>query len=131
MMNERIKVYLCHDHFERLCKDSVCETCPSRVEHKEAVMSWAEVQGAGEEKVMQSILTEIKSLRRTHQVLHEDLVNLKKSVLGDGNGERGLRARVMLIEHDMVRSQTSYASWLAIAAVLVSAATALIMIIQG
>ena len=123
----KYKVFLCHDHFERLVKDNVCQSCPSRLENREAVLALAALN-EGDGKMSEAILVELQLLRRgqedTKKTVSEStdrltslentcksmrtgldrasakLSDLREDIHGDGNGKEGLRLKLRLLEEN-------------------------------
>lgn len=132
MTTEKIKVYLCHDHFERLVKgtDFVCDTCPSKAEHRDAVMTMAALADATDRELLTAIQTEIKTLRRGQQYILDDVSKLKTSINGDGNGETGLRSKVMIISDRLNRQSGAAGHWIAIAACVIAIGSVLVSMLK-
>ena len=102
MENEnKVKVYLCNDHFERLCDDNVCSTCPSKVENKDAVMLLATLTDSEKEKIDVAVVTELKRINTAIQQTHRLAERTNEDIRGDGNGKKGISTRLTLLEHDV------------------------------
>lgn len=93
-------------------------------------MSLAAVADAEEKALQASLLTEIRTLRRMQQTMDGTLKKIAVSVNGDGNGEQGLRTRVFVIERDLKRASGNYANWIALAACVIAAVSAVISIVK-
>jgi hypothetical protein len=129
MQNQKLKIFLCSDHFERLCRGTVCDKCPSKPEHEAIVKQIANLTDVEEQKISEAILSEIQCVRQLQSQDHEVVVKLARAVLGDGNGHKGLNTRVMLIERDdraeRETSKSNFSHYIAIAGIAVSALMAI------
>jgi hypothetical protein len=94
--DDKLKVYLCSDHFERLCEGNTCATCPSIAENRDVVTALAAMYADEPDKLHEAICTEIKSIRRSQQLQAEAVSKMAAAV--HGNGKPGLVARVLVLE---------------------------------
>lgn len=61
--DKKIKVFLCHDHFERLIKRDVCVTCPSVCENEAAVKALATLYESNPDNFNLAVIAELRSIR--------------------------------------------------------------------
>lgn len=97
-MSERrkIKVDLCHDHFERLVDGNTCATCPSRHKNESVVRAMSAVLEADGDKVLSAVVNELKTIRAAlaeNQKLVRTLTDKMQ-----GNGKPGIETRLALLE---------------------------------
>ena len=123
--NEKIRVDLCPDHFERLIEGNPCATCPSRAENKDAVVAIATALGSDIDRANQAIVTELRSMRTAQADTCKRLESLEHVIRG--NGEPGLATRVRVIEELRESQGKNTGTWMAI----VSAVIALVLGIVG
>ncbi len=116
--NMKLKAFLCHDHFERLCEGDVCATCPSRVENKDAVIALSKVYDDNPEQFNAAVISELKSIRRVQQNSNTRLEKIEESV--NGNGKPGLVARMLIIETSLNQSGKSVERLLVIIGLIVT-----------
>lgn len=119
MSDDPLRVDLCHDHFERLVADDVCNTCPSHVENEAVCLAMSAVLAAGDPSAKDSaIVSELKSLRRQQSELLDRLKALEHRLVG--NGQPGLVSRVSVLEARQDDRKHHTGSIVAIAGVLAS-----------
>jgi hypothetical protein len=131
--NDKIKVFLCSDHFERLLKDDVCSTCPSKCENKEAVKALSALyQNNNGGAVIEAVVLELKSIRRLQEGQSADLKKIEHIL--QGNGKPGLVEDVIslktLINHNN-RKSNEWISWVGIVLATIISACALVATIAS
>jgi hypothetical protein len=95
--NDKIKVFLCSDHFERLLKDDVCSTCPSKCENKEAVKALSALyQNNNGGAVIEAVVLELKSIRRLQEGQSADLKKIEHILQGNGTVVRFKKDRAYI-----------------------------------
>ena len=93
-------------------------------------MSLAAINEKEDADVHAALLTEIRTLRTSQQSMYKQIEKLSKAVLGDGNGDAGLRSRVMILEHDATQAKSSVANWIATAACVVALGSMIVSMIK-
>lgn len=93
---DKIKVFLCSDHFQRLCDGNTCETCPSRIENRDAVMAIAKLRSTEPERLDMGTIMEIRSVRRVVTDLSVKMDRIDEDLRG--NGKPGMSTRLTLLE---------------------------------
>ena len=95
-MDEKIKVDLCGNHFQRLVEDDTCVSCPSRIENEGAVRALAALHESSEDDKLRAIISELQSIRKTQSAFMKKLQSLDHKVTG--NGRPGLADRLLIME---------------------------------
>lgn len=126
-MKEKIRVDLCHDHFQRLVTGDTCELCPSQLENESAVRAVAALHGATDSEKFAGTVNEIHSIRRTLSEIYRDLqaardaiIELDRKVSGN-NGTKGLQTRMTIMETRQDVAQKNTGTIVAIGTAIVSA----------
>ena len=93
-------------------------------------MSLAALNEAEDDRIQTALATEIRSVRRALQEIANTTHKLETAVLGDGNGDSGLKTRVALIEHDLKKSNSYVGHWIAAVGIVVALGALLVAIIK-
>lgn len=125
MDSRKIRVDLCHDHFERLIEDNPCHTCPSQAENREAVIAISNALGSDTDRANQAIVTELRSIRTAQSDMSKRLTSLEHVIRG--NGEPGIATRVRVIEELRESQSKNTGTWIAIIGTIL----ALVMSVVG
>lgn len=98
--DDKVKIFICRDHFDRLLNNNVCSTCPSNPHNEDVVKLLAQLhtdnEDQGEQNFRRLALSELKSLRSelTSHVKQMDVI----SGVINGNGKEGLKHRIAKME---------------------------------
>ena len=122
---DELHVTLCSDHFERVFRGDVCDTCPSRAENKAAVMAIASRSREEPDRVSAMVLTELQSIRRAQQQGVQALEDMRAAVYG-ADGQPGLVAKIAILEARGRQSAASTGTWITVVALVVSSLIALV-----
>ena len=104
MNTDKLKVYLCRDHFARLVDGNTCETCPSKIENKFAVEALAKARETEESGIEKALVSEIHSIRRVLESYDKRFGTLERgqkhidTAIRGADGNNGLNSRVSVIE---------------------------------
>lgn len=96
---QKIKCSLCNDHFERLVRGNVCESCPSIPEHEAVIRFMSEQlnQAATDDTGMiRAIWTEVRSIRTLCTDFHTRIEECEHTI--HGNGNPGLKTQMAVLE---------------------------------
>ena len=77
-MDSKIRVELCHDHFQRLCNKDVCSTCPSIAENEKVVKAMSHALETTEEAQQEAIISELHSIRTSQTEVFKRVKTLKE-----------------------------------------------------
>lgn len=113
--SNKLLVPLCKDHFERLCNGNVCSTCPNKVENEKLVIAIAKVM-EDEKKVPEIAIKELALTRAEINEIKKKLIFIEKSLLG--NGQPGLKDRVLALEKEKEAHEKSSNKMLQMAGVI-------------
>ena len=111
-----IRIRVCHNHFQRVRDNNICDRCPSVDSHEEIVMDLARLEAEAEIKMIRDI---------------QDKVGRMETALnGDGNGEKGLKWRVTQIERDLRRSANNVGNYIAASACIIAVISCVIAMVK-
>ena len=131
MHDDKIRVDLCPDHFERLVSGDVCKTCPSRLENEAVVKAMSSAlestDGAAGNR---AIATELSSIRRVLSELTNECRSLKKLVVGNGE-KTGVINRLTVLETKIEEGNKSRGTLIAIVVAAVSTVISLFGVLAG
>lgn len=118
MPAEKIRIDLCHDHFQRLIHGNVCEHCPSKIENEILCRNMAAEMKAESDAGSRAVVMELASIRRSQAELSNVLDRLETRV--HGNGTDGILHRLLIVETKLNQSAKALSVNIAIAGVLIS-----------
>lgn len=93
-MDERLRVDLCHDHFQRLCGGDVCSTCPSKLENEKVVRAMSAALGQSEETRQAAIISELHSIRQSQSDLSKRVTTVGEKVDKNIADTAGIRTAI-------------------------------------
>lgn len=123
-MKENIPIEICHDHFERLIKNDVCKSCPSRAENENIIRNISISKSISEDEKFRAIFSELSSIRTSIQDYNKTVESLEHKV--DGNGKAGLCERIVVIETRLAMAEKNTGVWVAVLTAIIGAAISLI-----
>ena len=127
MTKEKLKVDLCHDHFQRVVEKRVCHTCPSAIENEAAVMALAKLNDAHDDDKLRAIISETQSIRRAQSQLFKQIEKIDHTL--HGNGKAGMQDRLTIMETRLDVTEKNKTHYVAIGTAIIAAIIALIPVV--
>ncbi len=129
MEDEKIKVRLCKDHFQRVLDGSVCNTCPSKAENEAVVLALSKMESGGEDQVRETVIRELSSMRRALTKVGTDVEGLAHALHGSPE-HAGIMTKIAVNQKalsslDKRTSTLETRMWAAVIAGLLGAGSAL------
>ena len=94
-MDSKIRVDLCHDHFQRLCNKDVCPTCPSIFQNKKVVKAMSLALETSEEAQQEAVISELHSIRTSQTEVFKRVKTIKDQLEVSSRETADIKSAIM------------------------------------